>query len=68
MTNKQRETLIRNALGHYRRAKQGNNKREIQLAINDMENTFIAVSLWRVKGTEELRQTILEAKNTFGVI
>lgn len=65
MTNKQRETLIRNALSHYRHAKQGNNKREIQLAIDDMENTFIAVSLCRVKGTEELRQTILEARNTF---
>lgn len=68
MTNKHRETLIYNALGHYQHAKQENNEREIQLAINDMENTFIAVSPWRVKGTEELRKTILEARNAFGSI
>lgn len=63
MTNKQREGLISNALRHYRHAKQGNDEREIQLAISNMENTFIAICLWSVKGTEELRKTILDARN-----
>ena len=68
MTNKERAELIQNAIGDYKAAKESGDTQKIRNAVNDMENTFIAVSLWRVKGTEELRQTILEAKNTFGVI
>ena len=38
------------------------NIEKIRHAVHDMENTFAAVSLWAVPGTEELRQMILSAR------
>lgn len=62
MTNTDRETIIQNAIWNYKRAQQMGDRQQIAAAVNDMENTFIAVSLWAVKGTEELRQLILSAR------
>lgn len=62
MTNKEREIIIHNAIWNYKRAQRTSNRQQIAAAVNDMENAFIAVSLWAVKGTEELRQLILAAR------
>ena len=62
MTNKERAELIRNATRDYKAAKESGDTQKIRNAVNDMENTFSAVCLWGVPGTEELRQMILSAK------
>lgn len=62
MTHKQYQQLIENAIRDYRAAKQNGNKHKIEMTINGMENVFFCVCLRQVKGTEILRQTILEAK------
>jgi hypothetical protein len=62
MRNTERELIIENALRNYNAAKQTENAEKIARAINDMENVFICVSCFQVKGTEKLRQTILKAK------
>lgn len=62
MENKERAELIQNAIRDYKAAKKSGDTQKIRNAVNDMENTFIAVSLWAVPGTEELRQMILSAK------
>ena len=62
MTTREREQIIHNALRDYNAAKQSRDSDKIACAINAMENVYICVSLWGVKGTETLRQTILSAK------
>lgn len=62
LKNSDRETIIRNAIRDYKHARRGGTQQQIETAINGMENTFAAVCLWAAKGTEELRQTILEAR------
>ena len=62
MTNKERAELIQNAIRDYKAAKESGDTQKIRNAVNDMENTFSAVCLWAVPGTEELRQMILSAK------
>lgn len=62
MTNKERAELIQNAIRDYKAAKESGDAQKIRHAVSDMENTFSAVSLWAVPGTEELRQIILSAK------
>ena len=62
MRNTERELIIENALRDYNAAKQTGNTEKIARAINDMENVFISVSCFSVKGTEKLRQTIIKAK------
>nr|DAF16580.1 MAG TPA: hypothetical protein [Caudoviricetes sp.] len=62
MTNTERTKLIKNAIRDYKAAKASGDTQKIHYAINDMENTFFAVCLWGVPGTEELRQMILSAK------
>ena len=62
MTNKERAELIQNAIRDYRAARESGDAQKIRFAVNYMENTFFAVSLWAVPGTEELRQMILSAK------
>lgn len=61
MTNKERAELIQNAIRDYKAAKESGDTQKIRNAVNDMENTFSAVCLWAVPGTEELRQMILSA-------
>ena len=61
MTNKERAKLIQNAIRDYKAAKESGDSQKIRHAVNDMENTFSAVCLWAVPGTEELRQMILSA-------
>lgn len=61
MTMSERKTIIKVALQDYRYAKQSGNKKKIAIALNGMENAYIAVSLWGVPGAEELRQTIRSA-------
>ena len=68
MSHKQYEQLIENAIRDYKAAKQNNNKQKLEMAINDMENVFFCVCLRQVKGTENLRQTILEAKSSKAAI
>lgn len=65
MTNTERAELIKNAIRDYKSAKASGDIQKIHYAINDMENTFSAVCLWGVSGTEELRQMILSAKEAF---
>lgn len=62
MTNKEREQLIKNDLRDYHTAKRSGDLNKIARAIHNMENTYIAVCLWSVPGSEELRQVILAAK------
>lgn len=62
MTNKERAELIQNAIRDYKAARESGDTQKIRYAVNDMENTFSAVCLWGVPGTEELRQMILSAK------
>lgn len=62
MTNKERTELIQNAIRDYKAARESGDAQKIRYAVNDMENTFAAVCLWGVPGTEELRQMILSAK------
>lgn len=62
MTNKERAELIQNAIRDYKAAKESGDAQKIRFAVNYMEDTFFAVSLWAVPGTEELRQMILSAK------
>lgn len=62
MTNKERAELIQNAIRDYKAAKERGDTQKIRNAVNDMENTFSAVCLWGVPGTDELRQMILSAK------
>lgn len=62
MTNAERAELIQNAIRDYKAAKASGNTQKIRYAVNDMENTFSAVCLWAVPGTEELRQMILSAR------
>lgn len=62
MTNKERAELIQNAIRDYKAAKESGDAQKIRHAVNDMENTFSAVCLWGVPGTEELRQMILSAR------
>lgn len=64
MTTTERKTIIRVALRDYRNAKQSKDKKKIAIALNGMENAYIAVSLWGVPGAEELRQTI---RNAYGL-
>lgn len=63
MTN--REQVIKNAIGEYRAAVASKSvgAREVARAINMMYNVYIMLAVWNVKGTEELRQTIIEAEN-----
>lgn len=62
MTNNERAELVQNAIRDYKAARESGDARKIRIAVNDMENTFSAVCLWAVPGTEELRQMILSAK------
>lgn len=62
MTNAERAELIQNAVRDYKAAKASGNTQKIRYAVNDMENTFSAVCLWAVPGTEELRQMIISAR------
>ena len=62
MTNKERAELIQNAIRDYKTARESGDAQKIRHTVNDMENTFSAVCLWAVPGTEELRQMILSAK------
>ena len=62
MTNSERAELIQNAIRDYKAARESGNARKICHAVNGMENAFIAVCLWAVPGTEELRQMIISAK------
>ena len=62
MTNADREILIQNAIRGYKQAQQIGDQRQIENAINVMENTFEAICLWAVPGTEDLRQFILAAR------
>ena len=61
MTNKERAELIQNAIRGYKAAKESGDTQKIRHALNGMENTYIAVCLWGVPGTEELRKMILSA-------
>lgn len=61
MTNKERAELIQNAIMEYKTARESGDSQKIRHAVNNMENTFSAVCLWAVPGTEELRQMILSA-------
>ena len=62
MTNNERAELIQNAIRDYKAARESGVAQKIRHAVNDMENTFFAVCLWAVPGTEELRQMILSAR------
>lgn len=62
MTNKERTELIQNAIRDYKAARESGDAQKIRYAVNDMENTFAAVCLLGVPGTEELRQMILSAR------
>lgn len=62
MTNNERAELIQNAIRNYKAARESGDAQKIRHAVDDMENTFSAVCLWAVPGTEELRQMILSAK------
>lgn len=62
MTNKERAELIQNAIRDYKAARESGDAQKIRHAVNDMENTFSAVCLWGVPGTEDLRKMILSAK------
>ena len=64
MTTTERKTIIRVALRDYRNAKQSKDKKKIAIALNGIENAYIAVSLWGVPGSEDLRQTI---RNAYGL-
>ena len=64
MTNKERAELIQNAITDYKTARDSGDTQKIRRAVNNMENTFSAICLWAVPGTEELRQMILSAKDT----
>lgn len=66
MTNNERAELIQNAIRDYKAARESGDAQKIRHAVNDMENTFSAVCLWGVPGTEELRQMILSAKEDNG--
>lgn len=48
MTNKERAEIIQNAIRDYKDAIKDGNIQEIQAAVNDMENTYIAVCLWGI--------------------
>lgn len=60
MTNGERKVLIENAMRDYRMAKASGKSDRIRRAVNDMENVYIAVGLYAVEGTENLRKAILE--------
>lgn len=62
MTNKEREIIIQNAIRGYKYARQTGDKRQIEIAINDMNCAYIAVCLWSVRGTDELKQLIRAAQ------
>ena len=62
MTRKDCQNLMRNVLNEYKNAKQSGDIDKIKRSINAMENVFICVSMFGVKGTEELRQIILKER------
>ena len=52
--------VINNAINEYEEAKRSG--KGVEQAINDMENVYIMVADKNVKGSENLRKMILEAK------
>lgn len=62
MTQTERKAIIQNALAHWAQAKRSGSPEHLRSALSDMENTFSAVCLWAVPGTEDLRQAILSAR------
>lgn len=54
------EGIINNAINEYKEAKRSG--KDVEHAINSMENTYIMVADKNVKGSEKLRKMILEAK------
>ena len=62
MTNKDRAQIAENAIDEYLTAKRSGNADTIKIAINGMENAYIAVCSYNVPGTETLRKLILEVQ------
>lgn len=58
MTNRERETIIKNAILEYNNAKRTGEADEIKRAANMAHNVFIMCSCRNVKGVEELRKII----------
>lgn len=63
MTNIERAEIIQNSIRDYKAAKSNGEIEKIKSALNDMENTYIAVCRYSVPGTEELRKSINEARS-----
>ena len=61
MTNSEREEGIQIAIREYQAAVRSGIPERIHIALSGMENTYISVCCLRLKGTEQLRQTILAA-------
>lgn len=60
VTNMNYTEVINNAINEYEEAKRSG--KGVEQAINDMENVYIMVADKNVKGSENLRKMILEAK------
>lgn len=64
MTISEMTEVVKNTLDEYRKAKATNNKTAIERAVNEMENVYIMVCCYPVPGSDMLRETILEARET----
>ena len=56
------EEIINNAINEYNEAKRSG--KNVEYAINGMENAYIMVANKNIKGAEKLRKMILKAKES----
>lgn len=64
MTITEMSEIIQRDIADYKTAKRSGDKQKIEWAINDMENSYIMVCCRSVPGSDTLRKTILEARET----
>lgn len=64
MTIAEMSEMIMRDIEDYKTAKRSGDEQEIEWAINGMENSYIMVCCRSVPGSELLRKTILEARET----
>ena len=62
MTISEMTEIIQRDIADYKTAKCSGDKQKIELAINNMENSYIMVCCYPVPGSDALRKTILEAR------
>lgn len=62
MTITEMSEMIMRDIADYKTAKRSGNEQEIELSVNNMENSYIMVCCRSVPGSDMLRETILEAR------